>query len=52
MSLRSHYAVSDIFNLENIVQQIGVVQGKNLLIDMLRELFKEKSDKNNTEYDV
>ena len=41
MSLRSHYAVSDIFNLENIVQQIGVVQGKNLLIDMLRELFRQ-----------
>jgi hypothetical protein len=41
MALRSHYAISDIFNLENIVQQTGVVHGKNLLIDMLRDIFRQ-----------
>lgn len=30
---------SDIFNLDNVVQQSGVQQGRNMLIDILREVF-------------
>lgn len=40
MTLVGHRAVSDIFNLENVVQQTGVVQSKNLLIDTLRDVFR------------
>lgn len=41
MSLTSHRVVSDIFGLENVVQQIGIVQSKNVLIDTLREVFRQ-----------
>lgn len=40
MALTSHRVVSDIFNLENVVQQTGIVHAKNLIIDMLREIFR------------
>lgn len=39
MTLVSHRAITDIFNLENVVQQTGVVHGKNILIDTLRDIF-------------
>lgn len=35
----SHRVLSDIFNLEYVVQQTGIVHGKNLLIDTLRDVF-------------
>lgn len=35
----SHRAISDIFDLENIVQQTGIVHGKNILVDTLRDIF-------------
>lgn len=35
----SHRAISDIFDLENIVQQTGIVHGKNILVDTLRDVF-------------
>ena len=41
MALVSHRVVSDIFNLENVVQQTGIVQSKNLLIDTLRDIFRD-----------
>lgn len=41
MALTSHRVVSDIFNLENVVQQTGIVHGKNLIIDTLREVFRQ-----------
>lgn len=41
MVFTSYNAVSDIFNLENVVQQAGVVYTKNLLIDTLRDLFSK-----------
>lgn len=41
MPLTSHRVVSDIFNLENIVQQTGIVHGKNILIDTLRHIFAQ-----------
>lgn len=37
----SHRVFSDVFNLENIVQQTGVVHSKNILIDMLRNIFSQ-----------
>jgi len=40
MALTSHRVVSDIFNLENVVQQTGIVHAKNILIDTLREIFR------------
>jgi len=40
MVLTSHRVVSDIFELENVVQQTGIVHAKNILIDTLREIFK------------
>jgi hypothetical protein len=40
MALTSHRVVSDIFNLENVVQQTGIVHSKNILIDILREVFR------------
>lgn len=41
MALTSHRVVSDIFNLEHVVQQTGIVHAKNILIDTLREVFKQ-----------
>jgi hypothetical protein len=35
----THNAVSDVFNLENIVLQSGMVYTKNVLIDTLRDIF-------------
>lgn len=40
MVLTSHRVVSDIFNLEFVVQQSGIVYGKNVLIDTLRDIFR------------
>jgi len=37
----SHRVISDIFNLEYVVQQTGMVHGKNLLIDTLRDIFAQ-----------
>lgn len=37
----SHRVVSDVFGLENVVQQTGIVHAKNILIDTLREIFRE-----------
>lgn len=37
----SHRVYSDLFTLENFVRQVAVSQGKNLLIDILREHFKQ-----------
>lgn len=39
MALVSHNVYSDVFGLENVVQQTGVVHCKNILIDTLREVF-------------
>ena len=41
MVLTSHNAVSDIFNLENVVQQTGIMHAKSILIDTLREIFRQ-----------
>ena len=41
MVLTSHRVVSDIFNLEYVVQMTGMLQTKNVLIDMLREIFRQ-----------
>jgi hypothetical protein len=41
MVFTSHRVVSDIFELENIVQQTGMLHGKNLLIDVLRDVFRQ-----------
>ena len=41
MAIVSHRVVSDVFNLENVVQQTGIVQSKNLLIDTLRDVFRD-----------
>ncbi len=35
----SHRVLSDIFGLESVVSDIGVVAGKNILIDHLRDIF-------------
>lgn len=37
----SHRVYSDLFGIENFVRQVAVSQGKNLLIDVLREHFKQ-----------
>jgi len=37
----SHRVLTDIFNLENVVQQVGIVSGKNILIDTLRDIFSQ-----------
>jgi len=37
----SHRVYSDLFELSNFVRQTAVAQGKNLLIDSLREHFKQ-----------
>lgn len=41
MTLVSHRAITDIFNLEYVVQQTGMVHGKNILIDTLRDIFAQ-----------
>lgn len=41
MVLTSHRVISDIFNLENVVQQTGMLQTKNILIDILRDIFSQ-----------
>lgn len=33
------HVFSDIYNLDNIVQHVGILHGRNLLIDILRETF-------------
>lgn len=40
MALISHKVISDIFNLENVVQQTGMLHSKNILIDTLRDIFR------------
>lgn len=40
MTYSLHRVNSDIFNNEHIIQTIGVVAGKNILIDTLREVFR------------
>ena len=40
MTYSLHRVNSDIFSLENIVQTVGVVAGKNILIDTLRDVFR------------
>ncbi|KKN13223.1 hypothetical protein LCGC14_1008530 [marine sediment metagenome] len=41
MSIVSHRVITDIFNLENVVSDIGMVAGKNILIDSLRNIFAQ-----------
>lgn len=41
MPLVSHRVITDIFDLENVVQQTGIVMGKNLIIDYLRDIFAQ-----------
>lgn len=41
MALVSHRAITDIFNLEYIVSDVGMVAGKNILIDVLRNIFAQ-----------
>lgn len=41
MSIISHRVLSDIFGLEHVVQQTGMVHGKNILIDTLRNVFAQ-----------
>jgi len=41
MAIVSHRVLTDIFNLENVVQQVGIVSGKNILIDTLRDIFSQ-----------
>lgn len=40
MTLLSHRVISDVFGLENVVQQTCMVQSKNILIDTLRDIFR------------
>lgn len=41
MTLTTHRVVSDIFGLENVIVQTGMLHGKNVLIDMLRNIFAQ-----------
>lgn len=41
MVLTSHRVVSDIFGLENVAQMTGIVHSKNIVIDTLREIFRQ-----------
>jgi hypothetical protein len=41
VSMYSHRVISDIFNLEHVVQQVGMVATKNILIDTLRDIFRQ-----------
>jgi len=36
----SHRVVSNLFNVENIIQQTGITHAKSILIDTLREIFR------------
>lgn len=40
MTLTSHRVITDIFNLENVVQHTCMMQGKNIIIDTLRDIFR------------
>ena len=40
----SYLVYSDLYNLYNIVQQSGIMFGKNLLIDTLREIFNKDKE--------
>ena len=40
MALVSHRVITDIFNLENVVQQTCMVASKNILIDTIRDIFR------------
>ena len=41
MVFTNHLVLSDIYNLENVVLQTGMLHSKNLLIDMLRDIFRQ-----------
>jgi hypothetical protein len=41
MASTSHRVYSDLFKDSNIIRQVAVAQGKNLIIDSLREYFKK-----------
>jgi len=41
MVLVSHRVITDIFNLEYVVQNTSIVHGKNILIDTLRNIFSQ-----------
>jgi len=41
MTFYGHRVSSDIFGLENVVKQTGMLHSKNLIIDMLREIFAQ-----------
>lgn len=41
MAATSHRVYSDLFNLSDFVKQVAVSQGKNLIIDALREYFSK-----------
>lgn len=41
MVLVSHRVISDVFGLEGIIQQVGILHSKNLLIDVLRDVFRK-----------
>jgi len=44
VSIYSHRVISDIFNLEHVVQQVGMVATKNTLIDTLRDIFRQERE--------
>ena len=39
--LTTNYAISDIYNLEHVVQQSGMVYTKSVIIDTLRDIFSQ-----------
>lgn len=41
MVLTTHRVITDIFNLENVVLQTGMLHSKNILIDVLRDIFAQ-----------
>jgi hypothetical protein len=41
MTYNLHRVNSDVFSLENIVQTVGIQAGKNILIDTLRDVFRD-----------
>ena len=41
MALVSHRVITDIFGLENVVQQHCMMASKNILIDTLRDIFRQ-----------
>jgi hypothetical protein len=44
MSYLLHRVNTDLFSANNIVQTVGVVAGKSLLVDTLRDVFREDSE--------